>query len=168
MEKEQAHQGTKASSADILHNPTAENLVDPKWQDRYRALGRLRAAILARQRDLLEQAAEETTPPQRNSADRGTDQYDADWALGMASSEQGILYEIDEAMNRIRNGSYGTCELTGKPIAAERLNAIPWTRFTAEAEKRLEAEGQGPRARLGARPSIPKDRTLRGARREPT
>src|SRR4029079_7974135 len=82
-------------------------------------------------------------------ADAGTDTYDRDWALGMLSSAQNSIYEIDEAMNRIRDGSYGICELTGKKIEAQRLQAIPWTRFSAEAERELEQNGSVRRAQLG-------------------
>ena len=74
-------------------------------------------------------------------ADAATDSYDRDWALGMLSSEQSALYEIEAAMDRISNGSYGICELTGQPIEAGRLQAIPWTRFCAAAQKELEANG---------------------------
>ena len=89
-------------------------------------------------------------------ADAGTDTFDRDFALGMLSSEQDALYEIDEALNRIRDGTYGICELTGKPIESRRLEAIPWTRFNAAAEKQLEHEGVLKRARLGPRETVAK------------
>ena len=41
-------------------------------------------------------------------------------------------------MKRIEDGTYGICELTGKPIGWKRLEAIPWTRFSVEAENQLE------------------------------
>ena len=82
-------------------------------------------------------------------ADAGTDTYDRDWALSMLSSEQNAVYEIEAAMEHIRNGTYGKCELSGKPIQPERLEAIPWTRFSAEAERELENNGMADRARLG-------------------
>jgi RNA polymerase-binding transcription factor DksA len=89
-------------------------------------------------------------------ADAGTDEFDRDFALGMLSSEQDALYEIDEAINRIRDGTYGKCELTGKPIEAARLDAIPWTRFSAAAEKQLEREGLLRKTRLGPRETVAK------------
>ena len=87
-------------------------------------------------------------------ADAGTDEYDRDFALGMLSSQQDAVYEIEQALDRIRNGTYGICELTGKRIPAARLEAIPWTRFTAEAERKLEREGELRRARLGPRETV--------------
>ncbi len=83
-------------------------------------------------------------------ADAGTDEYDRDWALGMISSEQDALYQIEQAMDRIRHDTYGTCELTSKPIEPERLAAIPWTRFTAAAERELEKNGLTEKVKLGA------------------
>jgi RNA polymerase-binding transcription factor DksA len=70
------------------------------------------------------------------------------------SSEQDAVYEIDEAMMRIRRGTYGICELTGKPIERLRLEAIPWTRFSADAEQQLEKNGEIRRARLAPREAI--------------
>ncbi len=87
-------------------------------------------------------------------ADAGTDTYDRDWALGMLSSEQDAVYEIDQAIDRIRNGTYGICEMTGKPIEPGRLEAIPWTRFSLEAERELEQNGAAHRTRLGERGSV--------------
>jgi len=87
-------------------------------------------------------------------ADAGTDTFDRDFALGMLSSEQDALYEIDEALNRIRDGTYGKCEVTGKPIEATRLEAIPWARFSAAAEKQLEREGVVRKTRLGPRETV--------------
>jgi len=53
-----------------------------------------------------------------------------------------------------RNDSYGKCELTGNPIEPARLEAIPWTRFSAAAERQLEQQGLRKRARLGARETV--------------
>ncbi len=87
-------------------------------------------------------------------ADAGTDEYDRDFALGMLSSQQDAVYEIEEALNRIWDGTYGICELTGKRIPQARLEAIPWARFTAEAEKQLEKDGALHRTRLGPRETV--------------
>lgn len=142
-------QAKTASTQDVLGRDVGESNVDPKWEEFYRMLSEQRDAILARRRDLVSQAAEASTPLQRNLAERGTDEFDRDLALGAASSEQELLYEIEQALNRIRQGTYGSCEMTGKPIEPERLKAIPWTRFSGEAEHQLESEGQAIRPRIG-------------------
>ena len=74
----------------------------------------------------------------QHMADAGTDTFDRDFALSLVSSEQEALTEIDAAIKRIHDGSYGICEITQKPIAKERLLAVPFTRYSAEAQKDLE------------------------------
>jgi RNA polymerase-binding transcription factor DksA len=116
----------------------------------------LREHLLRRQGGLAQDAVDEQPSFSSHMADAGTDTFDRDFALGMLSSEQDALYEIDEALNRIRDGTYGKCELTGKPIEAARLEAIPWTRFSAAAEKQLEREGVVKRTHLGPRETVAK------------
>jgi RNA polymerase-binding transcription factor DksA len=131
--------------------------IRPKWQKHYNRLVELRNYLLNRKGDLAKDAAEERPSYSMHMADAGTDEFDRDFALSMMSSEQDALYEIDNALNRIREGSYGICELTGKRIEPERLDAIPWARFSADAEKQLEQEGGVARARLGPREEVPKE-----------
>jgi DnaK suppressor protein len=116
----------------------------------------LRDYMLRRQGGLAQEAVDQQPAFSTHMADAGTDTFDRDFALGMLSSEQDALYEIDEALNRIRDGTYGKCELTGKPIEPQRLEAIPWTRFSAAAEKQLEREGAVKKTRLGPRETVAK------------
>ena len=74
----------------------------------------------------------------QNMADGGINTFDRDFVLSLVSSEQEALSEIDAAIKRIRDGTYGVCEVTGKPIAKERLLAVPFTRNSAEAQKEIE------------------------------
>src|SRR2546423_3198411 len=67
-----------------------------------------------------------------HQADAGSDAYDRDFALSLLSQEQDALYEIDQALKRIELGTYGICEMSGKPISHARLEAIPFARFTVE------------------------------------
>jgi RNA polymerase-binding transcription factor DksA len=71
-------------------------------------------------------------------ADAGTDTFDRDFALSLVSNEQEALTEIELAIKRIKDGTYGICEITAKPIAKERLSAVPFTRYSAEAQKDIE------------------------------
>ena len=59
-------------------------------------------------------------------ADTATDSYDREFALGLASNAQQILYEIEEALKRVREKGFGNCQLCEKPIPKKRLNAIPY------------------------------------------
>ncbi len=82
-----------------------------------------------------------------HQADAGSDAYDRDFALNLLSQEQDALYEIDEALKRIESGTYGTCEMSGKPINHERLEAIPFTRYTVECQSQLERQNKAQRVR---------------------
>ena len=74
----------------------------------------------------------------QHSADHGTDNFDREFALSLASSEQDNLYEVDEAILRIDHDEYGICEYTGQPIEKARLEVIPYTRFSVQAQTLLE------------------------------
>jgi RNA polymerase-binding protein DksA len=71
-------------------------------------------------------------------ADLGTDNYEQEFALGLMDSERKLLREIDDALQRIAEGGYGTCEGTGKPIPKARLKAQPWARYCVEYARMLE------------------------------
>ena len=71
-------------------------------------------------------------------ADQGTDNFDREFALNLASGDQDLLYEIDEALVRIENQTYGMCEMTGQPIEKERLKVIPQTRYCVAAQSEME------------------------------
>jgi DnaK suppressor protein len=84
---------------------------------------------------------------QLREADAGSDAYDRDFALSLLSQEQDALYEIDEALKRIELGTYGICEMSGKPIPHARLEAIPFARFTVECQSQLEKQSKASRVR---------------------
>lgn len=74
----------------------------------------------------------------QHMADAGTDTFDRDFALSMVSNEQDALTEIEAAIERVFEGTYGVCEMTGKKIRDERLMAVPFTRYSVETQKQLE------------------------------
>jgi DnaK suppressor protein len=82
-----------------------------------------------------------------HQADAGSDAYDRDFALSLLSQEQDSLYEIDEALKRIENGTYGVCEMSGKLIPHARLEALPFTRYTVECQAELEKRNRFQRVR---------------------
>ena len=75
-----------------------------------------------------------------HQGDAGSDAYDRDFALNLLSQEQDALYEIEEALKRIANGTYGVCEMSGKPIPEARLEAIPFARLTVDCQEKVEQE----------------------------
>jgi len=106
-------------------------------QQRDRLL-RIRTVLLQRIKRLAAEASEDTPGYSIHMADAATDSFDRDLTLGLASFEQEMLYEVDAALKRLDDGTYGVCELTGRPIPWERLEAIPWTRYSIQAEIELE------------------------------
>ena len=83
-----------------------------------------------------------------HQADAGSDSYDRDFALSLLSQEQDALYEIDEALKRIELGTYGVCEMSGKVIKRERLEALPFARYTVECQSEVERQKKLHKARM--------------------
>lgn len=71
-------------------------------------------------------------------ADLGTDNYEQEFALGLMDSERRLLAQIDAALQRIEDGSYGICQGTGKPIRKARLEAQPWAQYCVEYARMIE------------------------------
>ena len=123
--------------------------VKPEWQKYYQHLVDLRDQLRRQMDGLAQESAQELAGYSLHMADSGTDNFDRDFALSLLSSDQDAIYEIEEALKRIEKKTYGVCELTGKLIPKARLEAIPWTRFTVEAQAQLEKEGALKSRRLG-------------------
>ncbi len=145
-----------ATSAAILGRPVSKNSapgenkrVKPEWQKYYQHLVELRDQLRRQMDGLAQESAQEMAGYSLHMADSGTDNFDRDFALSLLSSDQDAVYEIEEALKRIEKKTYGICELSGKNIPRARLEAIPWTRFTVEAQAQLEKEGALKSRRLG-------------------
>jgi RNA polymerase-binding transcription factor DksA len=145
-----------ATLASILGQSTVkvkkngEVKVKPEWAQFYQRLLDLRDQLIRQMNGLAKESAQEMAGYSLHMADSGTDNFDRDFALSLLSSDQDAIYEIEEALKRIERNTYGICELTGKPIPKSRLEAIPWTRFTVQAQAQLEREGALRQRRLGA------------------
>jgi DnaK suppressor protein len=124
--------------------------VKPEWAKFYNNLLALREQLVKQMNGLAKESAQEMAGYSLHMADSGTDNFDRDFALSLLSSDQDAIYEIEEALKRIEKNTYGICELTGKAIPKARLEAIPWARFTVQAQAQLEREGALRSRRLGA------------------
>jgi len=71
-------------------------------------------------------------------ADQGTDNFDREFAASLLNSEHDVLYEIEEALRRIDQGTYGVCEMSGNPIERERLKALPFARYSVAVQSEME------------------------------
>ncbi len=135
------------------HQKGKERRLDPFTRSQKEKLLQLRDAMVDSMagvaQDTLRARAEgsEASAFGMHQADAGSDAYDRDFALSLLSQEQDALYEIDEALKRIELGTYGKCEMSGKPISHARLEAIPFARFTVECQSQLEKQSKASRVR---------------------
>ena len=93
-------------------------------------------------RDTIRNAPEgsEASGSGQHQGDAGSDAYDRDFALSVLAKEQDALYEIEQALYRIKKGTYGNCEISGHKIPITRLEAIPFARLTVEEQANWEKE----------------------------
>lgn len=131
-----------AAKAELAANPEWEPFVQMQRQHlmdlRDRALDNMSGVA----RDTLRNHPEgsEASGSGEHQADAGSDAYDRDFALSLLSKEQDGLYEIEQALARIDNGTYGICEMSYKVIPILRLEAIPFARLTVECQAQWEKE----------------------------
>jgi RNA polymerase-binding transcription factor DksA len=143
----------KESEAIIGNHKSKERRLDPFTRAQKERLLQLRDAMVDSMagvaQDTLRARAEgsEASAFGMHQADAGSDAYDRDFALSLLSQEQDALYEIDEALKRIELGTYGKCEMSGKPISRARLEAIPFARYTVVCQSQLEKQSRASRVR---------------------
>ena len=141
------------SPAILLGRNHREKRLDPFTRKQKEKLLQLRDAMVDSMagvaQDTLRSRAEgsEASAFGMHQADAGSDAYDRDFALSLLSQEQDALYEIDQALKRIELGTYGKCEMSGKPIPHARLEAIPFARFTVQCQSQLEKQNKASRVR---------------------
>lgn len=105
---------------------------------------------MAESNEALRAVAEPLERHSMHLADSATDEFDHELALSQLAAEQNALYEIESAIKRITDGTYGVCERSGQRIPGPRLKAIPWTRFVADVAAQLESAREIPRRRVGS------------------
>lgn len=81
---------------------------------------------------------DEATGYSQHQADQGTDDFDRTISLEVTSSEYKILRQIDRALEKIEEGTYGVCDVTEKEIPLARLEAVPYANMTVDAQDKME------------------------------
>ncbi|MDX2226715.1 MAG: TraR/DksA C4-type zinc finger protein [Verrucomicrobiae bacterium] len=111
----------------------------------------LRDSLLDQMHDMamesVREKAVESSGLGMHQGDAGSEAYDRDFALTILSQEQDALYEIEEALKRVDDKTYGVCEMSSKDIPIPRLEAIPFARYTVECQAQLEKENGSGRRR---------------------
>ena len=77
----------------------------------------------------------------QHMADAGSDTYDQSLNLDLAAGQRKLLKEIDDALVRIADNTFGICEYLGTPISDERLENTPWARYSIEGAREMEHQG---------------------------
>ena len=128
----------KARNSSESGTPGTRAVIPEKWQSYYRKLQELRDTLLSQNGNLLRDAREPVGTSGTHVAESGTDEFDRGLHFTLLATEQNALHEVEAALRRIEDGTYGICEFSGKRIPAARLKAIPWTRYTAPVEAEFE------------------------------
>ncbi|MBO5254513.1 MAG: TraR/DksA C4-type zinc finger protein [Opitutales bacterium] len=122
--------------------------VPRKWKKYYNKLIELRnhhsEGVASRSEEVMQRSAKEDAGDLSSNgqhlADAGSASFERDLAYNMISNQTEMLAEIEAALKRIKDGTYGVCEVTGKPIPESRLDAVPFTRYTKEGQEIHELE----------------------------
>jgi DnaK suppressor protein len=81
---------------------------------------------------------DEGTGYSQHQADQGTDDFDRTISLEVTSREFNLLKQIDRALEKIEDGTYGVCDITGEEIPLQRLEAVPYANMTVKAQEQIE------------------------------
>jgi DnaK suppressor protein len=135
--------GTRVEESGTPKPSTVRSALTAKELREFRdRLMKYRASILqdlgAMEREALQSTSGDVSHMPMHMADVGSDVYDQDLKLGMAASERQRIRDIDEALHRIKDKTYGICMQTLEVIPMARLRAKPWAKFTKEAAERLD------------------------------
>lgn len=88
--------------------------------------------------DEVKAAPDEITAYSQHQADQGTDDFDRTISLEVTTRELGILKQIERALEKITDNTYGICDITGEDIPIARLEAVPYATMTVKAQEKLE------------------------------
>jgi DnaK suppressor protein len=111
--------------------------IDPKWEWHYQALLQIRDSLLRERREHEEAVRDPHEPGGEDAVDRANEKCDNTTLIAEIRLEDAELTEVEAALGRIRKGTYGICELTGRPIPAARLRALPWARLSRDAAEQI-------------------------------
>ncbi len=131
-----------------VSTPT-EFKADPKAKLPKKELDRYREILLRKRNELIGDVAHmEDEALRQNSgslsnlpqhmAEQGSDTCEQSLSLDLAQVDRRLIKEIDEAIKRIDEGTYGICLRTGKRITPERLAEVPWAKYSIEAAREME------------------------------
>ena len=81
---------------------------------------------------------DEATGYSQHQADQGTDDFDRTISLEVTGNEYEILRQVERALEKIEDNTYGVCDITGEEIPKARLEAVPYATMTVKAQEQME------------------------------
>jgi RNA polymerase-binding protein DksA len=87
---------------------------------------------------LADESGDLSSGPGDHLADNATETYMRELDNGLEENADHLLVEIDAALQRIENGTFGTCLVCGNAIGEERLEAVPWATLCIDDKRRQE------------------------------
>ncbi len=106
-------------------------------QEREKFAGEIRSIVRETSKNPREAAGDLSSYPV-HMADMSADTYERELSMDLASTEQEVLYQIDEALKRMDEGAYGTCQQCTKPISMSRLKAVPYALLCISCQRAKE------------------------------
>lgn len=92
----------------------------------------------AHEQQLLSEEAGDETAVDNHPADVATATFDREMDQTLEGNSEAVLAAIDAALRRIEQGTFGVCQRCGKPIAEERLEAVPWAELCIDCKRAME------------------------------
>jgi RNA polymerase-binding transcription factor DksA len=89
-----------------------------------------------------EESLQELSSLDQHQADIGTETFEREKGLSILEQVEAELADVEHALRRLDEGTYGTCEACGNPIGEERLEAMPATRFCVNDQAEAEREAR--------------------------
>ena len=105
----------------------------------------IRERLLSQRQELLDLYKHDLRVGQQSSdeasediVDRANNAYQREFMFNLSGSERRLLRQVEEALERLDQGGYGTCDHCGEPIGSKRLKAIPWARYCVDCQEKEE------------------------------
>lgn len=132
-----------AESGDHSAEVSSKARLSKKELERYREILLQKRAELAGdinniEDEALRQNSGSLSSLPQHMAEQGSDTFEQSISLDLAQVDRNLIREIDDALKRIEDGTYGVCPRTGQRISPERLAELPWAKYSIEAQREME------------------------------
>lgn len=124
----------KSQRAKVAPQPTASGDFEPLRQ----RLVRHKQEIISLYQQDVRAGQESADDGTEDIVDRANNSYNRELMFSLSDSERQMLFQVEEALRRIEDGTYGRCANCGQPINVQRLEAVPWTRFCINCQELAE------------------------------